>query len=103
MRATVIDLKSKIRRRTEVAFSAIPSGGILVDLKNGPCFELNQVAASYWELSERNGSLTSICDELLERFTVSRDKLESDVRDLTETLLTAGIIELVPPAIDDAD
>ena len=56
--------------------------------------QLNSTAADIWELIEKGCSELEICDAICEKFEVSREVAEQDVKKTLDMLSAQGIIEL---------
>jgi hypothetical protein len=78
-----------------VAAKLLKDEAVLLDLKEGLYFGLNDVGSRIWTLIGEEMSLSEICDRLLTEYDVSREELESHVRALVRELLGKGLIEPV--------
>ena len=54
---------------------------------------LNSTALQIWNGIERGLSEQEICDELCEKYEVSREKAADDVKKILDTLMAHGVIE----------
>lgn len=92
-----IDLKSDDRFAipAHVAAKLLKDEAVLLDLKEGLYFGLNDVGSRIWTLLGEEKSLSEICDQLLAEYDVSREELESHVQALVKELLGKGLIEPV--------
>jgi len=71
-------------------------GALLLDIKDGCCYNLNGVAARVWvtiEGSPAGISFDGIVDALETHFTVSREELERDASDCLAELELAGLVQ----------
>jgi len=82
-----------IRRRAEVVARDTPEGAVLVDMRDGNCFELNRVGAAVWSLLELGTTLRAIGEALRARYEVAPDVIERDVLAVAADLLKAGLVE----------
>jgi hypothetical protein len=70
-------------------------GAVLLDVKKGACYSMNVVAAHVWTALEKNQegiTLAAIVDALETRFSVPRERLESDTAECLENLQRLGLI-----------
>jgi Coenzyme PQQ synthesis protein D (PqqD) len=78
-----------------IAAKLLKDEAVLLDLKEGFYFGLNDVGSRIWTLVGEEKSLSEICDQLLGEYDVTRDDLERHVRSLLQELLGKGLIEPV--------
>jgi hypothetical protein len=68
---------------------------VILGLKDGMYFELNEVGARIWHLVQQPRSIQSVLDTLLDEYDVSLAQCEADVLSLAEAMLTRGLVDLV--------
>lgn len=76
-----------------IAAKLLKDEAVLLDLKEGFYFGLNDVGSRIWTLVGEEKSLSEICDQLLREYEVPRDELEKHVQSLLRELLGKGLIE----------
>ena len=69
---------------------------VLLDLKSGTYFGLNEVGSEVWELLGSGASVGEIRDQLLELFDVDRDTVIRDLEALVAQLEERGLVEIEP-------
>ena len=74
-------------------------GAVVVNLRTGECFELNQVGFEIWELLVGGTTEESICEKLVGRYPVGREVLAADVRNLLGEMIRRGLIEPAEPPV----
>jgi hypothetical protein len=84
--------------RSHVALQAVGSGGVIVDLRSGACFELNGVGMEIWRALSDGRTLTEVADLLGTHYDVASEILADDVLRLTKSLSDAGLIDVVDGA-----
>ena len=67
---------------------------MLLDLKSECYFGLDSVGTRMWRLIERDGSLKSVHDALLEEYDVEPARLQQDLEMLIEQLAKAGLVTI---------
>jgi hypothetical protein len=77
-----------------VAAKLLKDEAVLLDLREGFYFGLNDVGSRIWTLVGEQRTLGEICDMLIIEYEVSRDELERHVHTLVEELLNRGLVEL---------
>jgi hypothetical protein len=78
-----------------IAAKLLKDEAVLLDLKEGFYFSLNDVGSRIWTLVGEEKSLSEICDQLLSEYDVSRDELEGHVQAMVQELLGKGLVEPV--------
>jgi hypothetical protein len=67
---------------------------VILGLKDGVYFELNEVGARIWQLIQQPRSLQSVLDTLLMEYDVSPAQCEADIMKLTQEMLRRGLVEV---------
>jgi hypothetical protein len=68
---------------------------VILGLKNGMYFELNDVGARIWHLVQQPQSVQAIVDALLAEYEVSAEQCENDVISLMTDMLQRGLVVIV--------
>src|ERR1700740_153078 len=68
-------------------------GAIVLDIRQGQMFNLNLVGSRILELLETGATQSAIVGEISQRFEVSKDIAESDVREFIESLKRHHLLE----------
>jgi Coenzyme PQQ synthesis protein D (PqqD) len=82
--------------RPEVVAREINDGAVLVDMSSGGCFELNRIGFEVWTMLRKRTTIPEICEALTSRYPVAEDVLATDVKDLLDSLVRAGLVEVSP-------
>jgi Coenzyme PQQ synthesis protein D (PqqD) len=61
-------------------------GAIVLDIRQGQMFNLNFVGSRILELLESGATESAIVDDISQKFEVSRDVAEADMREFIESL-----------------
>lgn len=67
---------------------------VILELKEGVYYELNDVGAYIWKLIQEPRSVQAVLDSLLSRYDVSTRECETDLIALLENLSSRGLIEI---------
>lgn len=67
-------------------------GAIVLDIRQGQMFNLNLVGSRILELLEKGVTESAIVDEINQKFQVSRDIAESDVREFIVSLMQHHLV-----------
>ena len=68
-------------------------GAIVLDIQQGQMFNLNLVGSRILELLKTGATESAIIDEISQKFKVSRELAESDVRQFIESLKEHHLLE----------
>ena len=74
---------------------------ILLDLKSGTYFGLNDVGARTWQLIVEHGALSRVLDVLLEEYAAEREVIEHDLLELGRELVSRQLAAVQRPAADN--
>lgn len=80
----------------DVMFRNLNDEAVLLDLKNGTYFGLNDVGARTWQLVLEHGRLSEVLEALVGEYVVDRDAAEHDLLALAAQLV-ARQLALVKP------
>lgn len=67
---------------------------VILYLKDGVYFELNEVGAHIWSLIQQPRTIRSVIDALVQEYDVAAEKCETDVLSLVEDMATRGLIDI---------
>jgi Coenzyme PQQ synthesis protein D (PqqD) len=67
---------------------------VILSLKSGQYFGLNEVGARVWNLIQEPKMVSSVLAAVLEEYDVALDQLESDVLALLEQMMANELIEV---------
>ena len=79
---------------SEVLSQEVNGETVLLDLEGECYFGLNEVGTRIWQLLQGEASVGEALDTLSGEYDVSREQLESDVRELLDKLTAAGLLTL---------
>lgn len=93
-----IDDSDLVVAATDVVATELGEMLVLLDLSTEQYFSLNVTGSIVWRLAQDGRDVASICDEVGERFEVSREECAGDVRALLSELNAAKLVSIVPNA-----
>ena len=82
----------------DVMFRQLNDEAVLLDLKSGTYFGLNDVGARTWELILEHGRLSQVLEALLCEYAAERDAVERDVLALAAQLVSRQLAVAKPHA-----
>ena len=86
---------SLIKRATNQVCCGVGGESIILDLKSGIYYSLEEVASKIWALIERPTAIGVIRNAILSEYEVDREICARDVQAFIEALDSAGLIEVV--------
>jgi len=82
-----------ILARSNIVVSELPDGIALLDLDAGKYYSLNVVGAHVWKMLRAPVSTGMIISSVCESFSVASEQCRTDVNNLLESLVNAGLVE----------
>ena len=82
-----LSLDDALTMAPDVMFRNLNDEAVLLDLKNGTYFGLNDIGTRIWELILEHGSLSQVRDLILQEFDVDREAVERDLLALAGQLV----------------
>ncbi len=86
--------RGKIRPARDVVFRELGGEMVLLNLKSGVYFGLNETGTQMWTLLAELKDPERVVEALEQEYAASRAQLEGDLRELLGTLRAKGLIEL---------
>lgn len=91
---TTISPDSTVVATPEQVSSDLAGESVILNLKTGMYFGLNEVGASIWNLLQQPRSVKDICAQILEEYEVESEQCERDVLTLLHELSESELIEI---------
>ena len=82
----------------DAVFRELDGEGVVLDLRSGLYFGLNEVGARIWCLIEQHGEVGRILAALADEFDAPEARLRQDLLALIEQLREKGLVHVEPPA-----
>lgn len=86
-------LGRRIRAAADVLVQELDGEAVLLDLKSGNYFGLDEVGTRFWTLLTTEPSPQVAFDQLLTEYDVAPDRLRADLEDLLKRLLEHRLVE----------
>lgn len=86
--------KGRVRARQDVVFRELGEEMVLLNLRTGIYFGLNETGTRMWTLLMELKEPARVLHALEEEYAVSRTQLENDLRSLLDVLREKGLIEV---------
>lgn len=91
-------LQSTITVPEDVLFHELSGEAVLLNLKTGKYYGLDEVGTRMWQLILEHGKLGPAYQILLDEYDVLADQLESDLIHLIDALADQGLLMVETPA-----
>ena len=85
-------LTDRVVPKSDVIFRALGAEAVVLNLESGTYFGLNSVGTRIWLLLEQH-DLASTCEQLETEYDAPRERIESDVLALVDSLEGKGLVE----------
>ncbi|WP_299486429.1 lasso peptide biosynthesis PqqD family chaperone [Acaryochloris sp. IP29b_bin.137] len=92
--ATTLSIDTTVVATPEQVSSDLAGESVILNLKTGMYFGLNEVGASIWNLLQQPRSVQEICNQILDQYDVESDQCEQDVLRLLNELVESELIEI---------
>lgn len=93
---------SVVKRTTNQVCCDMGGESIILNLKSGIYYSLDEVGARIWALIEHPMGIMAIRDAILNEYDVQADVCERDVRGFIEGMDAAGLVEVLVEVKDEA-
>ncbi|NJM65476.1 MAG: lasso peptide biosynthesis PqqD family chaperone [Acaryochloris sp. RU_4_1] len=94
MITTTISKQTTVVATPEQVSSDLAGESVILNLKTGMYFGLNEVGTSIWNLLQEPRSVHDICDAILQEYEVAAEQCEQDVLSLLQELAESELIEI---------
>ncbi len=74
--------------------SDLAGESIILNLKSGTYYGLNEVGSSIWKLIQEPKAVSDICESILDEYEVDAQTCEKEVQSLINDLLDAQLVEI---------
>ena len=85
-------LTDRVVPKSDVIFRALGAEAVVLNLDSGTYFGLNSVGTRIWVLLELH-DLASTCEQLEAEYDAPRERIQSDVLALVDSLEGKGLVE----------
>jgi hypothetical protein len=85
-----------VRVGPDVVFRILDGEAVLLNLKSGVYFGLNEMGTNIWNNLAENGSLEAVYSRVLEQYDVEPEVAKSDLLRITGELLDKGLVSVSP-------
>ena len=85
-------LTDRVVPKSDVIFRALGAEAVVLNLESGTYFGLNSVGTRIWLLLEQH-DLGGTCEQLQAEYDAPRERIESDVLALVDSLEGKGLVE----------
>ena len=83
-----------VNRNSEVFASEIDDEVVMMHIKTGKYYGLDDIGSRIWELMENKIQVKTIIEQLLKEYNVDEQECEKDVLELLEQLESNNLIEV---------
>jgi len=84
-----------LRRNPDLVYSEIDGEVVMLSVKNGEYYNLNEVSSDIWKELKESLSFKDLVSRLHDNYEVSYEACELETRSFLEQTLEKGIIEII--------
>jgi hypothetical protein len=84
--------EDEVQSLPDVLSRTLDGEAVLLDLRTGTYFGLNEVGTTAWELLRAGTTVGKMVEAVVARFEVERGTAESDLHELLDALLERGLV-----------
>ena len=84
-----------LRRNPDMVYSEVDGEVVMLSVKNGEYYNLNEVSADIWKELKESLSFKDLVTRLQDTYEVSYEVCELETRSFLEQTLEKGIIEII--------
>ncbi len=89
-----LSLRDSLVVGAQVLFRQLDDEAVLLDLKSGTYFGLNDVGARAWQLIIEHAALSRVLQVLLQEYAAEPDVVERDLLELGRQLVTRQLVDV---------
>lgn len=83
-----------VRMSPDVFFQEVEGESVLLNVKTGVYYGLDEVGTRMWSLLAEHGEVEDVCRALLEEYDVTEDRLRGDLLGLIQQLREKGLVQV---------
>jgi len=93
----MLDPQRRVRRAEHVLAERADQRTVLLRLRDGHYYALDEVSTRIWELCAEGATLASVVDAIFDEFEAPRETIEADVSNLIEELIDETLLVIDAP------
>ena len=87
-------LESRIEVESDILFRDLGGEAVILNLRTGRYFGLDEVGTRMWVLLAQNGQLEAVYHDLLSEYEVSQKQLRQDLVHFVDELVSHGLVQV---------
>lgn len=87
-------LPKRVIPSPEVLFRELEGEAVMLDLGSERYYGLDEVGARIWQLLDEHHDVETVVAQVLSEYEVEEEQLRSDLADLIENLVDAGLVTI---------
>ncbi len=90
----MVEVYSIVVAAKEQVSSALAGEAVILDVKSGAYYGLNEVGASIWNLIQEPKTVSEIRDAIVAEYEIEPEVCDRDLKELLKQLADKGLIEV---------
>lgn len=87
-------LPKRVVPSPDVLFRELEGEAVMLDLGSERYYGLDEVGARIWQLLDEHHDVETVVDQVLAEYEVEEEQLRSDLADLIDNLVDAGLVTI---------
>lgn len=91
-----MDAQTRLQHSSQATYQVVADEAILIHMKTGVYYSLNQVGTSFWQLMDGSRTLADCAAALAKEYDAPVDEIQGDISEVADDLMREGLAEVVP-------
>ncbi len=90
-----MDTQTRLKHSANATYQVVADEAILIHIKSGVYYSLNQVGTSFWEMLDGTRSVADCAALLAKEYDAPLEMILSDLTEVADDLVREGLAEVV--------
>jgi len=91
-----LDIGTRLKHSANATYQVVAEEAILIHIRSGVYYSLNDVGTSFWELMDGVRSIADCAKRLAQEYNAPVPVIEADLSEVADDLVREGLAEVVP-------
>lgn len=90
-----LDIQTRLKRSANATYQVVADEAILIHMKSGVYYSLNEVGTAFWQLLDGTRSTADCAGTLATEYAAPVDVIQADLFEVATDLVREGLAEVV--------
>ena len=90
-----MDMNTVITRNNEILASDMDGETVMMHIENGKYYNLGKTGGAIWSLLDEPIKIETLIEQLMDKFSVTREQCEQDTIPFLQKLIDNGLIQII--------